>query len=100
MAIFWLICYKNYVCQFLEIYNSVDYDSDYIHESVESDKEEFTNYINNIFDDTKYILVGKCPECGLTLTDEDELEDRSHECPKCGFILENTDFWEIEEGDL
>lgn len=68
-----------------------------IRESVESDKEEFTNYINNIFDDTKYIPVGKCPECGLTLTDEDELEDGTHECPKCGSILEDNDFWEIKD---
>ena len=44
----WKDGYKNYVCQFLEIYNSVDYDSDYIHESVESDKEEFTNYKNTL----------------------------------------------------
>ena len=95
----WKKGYKKYVCQFLEIDHSVDYDSDYIHESVESDKEEFTNYINNIFDDTKYTLIGKCPECGLTLTDEDELEDGSHECPKCGFILEDNDFWEIEDED-
>lgn len=93
----WKEGYKKYVCNFLEIDHSVDYDSDYIHESVESDKEEFTNYINNIFDDTKYTPVGKCPECGLMLTDEDELEDGTHECPKCGSILENTDFWEIED---
>lgn len=93
----WKKGYKKYVCQFLEIDHSVDYDSDYIHESVESDKEEFTNYINNLFNDTTHIPVGKCPECGLMLTDEDELEDGSHECPKCGFILENTDFWEIED---
>src|SRR5574344_1905926 len=93
----WKKGYKKYVCQFLEIGHSVDYDSDYIHESVESDKEEFTNYINNLFNDTTHIPVGKCPECGLMLTDEDELEDGSHECPKCGFILENTDFWEIED---
>lgn len=68
-----------------------------IRESLENDKEEFINYINNIFDDTKYTPVGKCPECGLTLTDEDELEDGTHECPKCGSILEDTDFWEIED---
>ena len=93
----WKKGYKKYVCNFLEVDHSVDYDSDYIHESVESDKEEFTNYINSLFNDTTHIPVGKCPECGLTLTDEDELEDGSHECPKCGFILENTDFWEIED---
>ena len=93
----WKDGYKNYVCQFLEIYNSVDYDSDYIHESVEMDKEEFTNYINNLFNDTTHIPVGKCPECGLMLTDEDELGDGTHECPECGSILENTDFWEIED---
>lgn len=93
----WKKGYKKYVCQFLEIDHSVDYDSDYIHESVESDKEEFTNYINNLFNDTNHTLVGKCPECGLMLTDEDELEDGTHECPECGSILENTDFWEIED---
>lgn len=93
----WKEGYKKYVCNFLEIDHSVDYDSDYIHESVESDKEEFTNYINNLFNDTTHIPVGKCPECGLMLTDEDELEDGTHECPKCGSILENTDFWEIED---
>lgn len=93
----WKKGYKKYVCQFLEIDHSVDYDSDYIHESVESDKEEFTNYINNLFNDTTHIPVGKCPECGLMLTDEDELEDGTHECPECGSILENTDFWEIED---
>ncbi len=93
----WKEGYKKYVCNFLEIDHSVDYDSDYIHESVESDKEEFTNYINNLFNDTTHRPVGKCPECGLMLTDEDELEDGTHECPKCGFILENTDFWEIED---
>lgn len=68
-----------------------------IRESLENDKEEFINYINNIFDDTKYTPVGKCPECGMMLTDEDELEDGTHECPKCGSILEDTDFWEIED---
>ena len=93
----WKKGYKKYVCSFLEIDHSVDYDSDYIHESVESDKEEFTNYINNLFNDTNHVSVGKCPECGLTLTDEDELEDGTHECPKCGSILEDTDFWEIED---
>lgn len=95
----WKNGYKKYVRNFLEIDHSVDYDSDYIHESVESDKEEFTNYINNLFDDAKYKSIGKCPECGLTLTDEDELEDGNHECPKCGFILEDNDFWEIEDED-
>ena len=93
----WKEGYKKYVYNFLEVDHSVDYDSDYIHESIESDKEEFTNYINNLFDDTSLVLVGKCPDCGMMLTDEDELEDGSHECPKCGFILENTDFWEIED---
>lgn len=93
----WKEGYKKYVCNFLEIDHSVDYDSDYIHESVESDKEEFTNYINNLFNDTTHIPVGKCPECGLMLTDEDELEDGTHECPKCGSILEDNDFWEIED---
>ena len=93
----WKKGYKKYVCNFLEVDHSVDYDSDYIHESVESDKEEFTNYINNLFNDTTHIPVGKCPECGLMLTDEDELEDGTHECPKCGSILEDNDFWEIED---
>ena len=94
----WKEGYKKHVCNFLEIDHSVDYDSDYIHESVKSDKEEFTNYINNLFNDTNHILVGKCPECGLMLTNEDELEDGTHECPKCGSILENKlDFWEIED---
>lgn len=92
----WKTGYKKYVCNFLEIDHSVDYDSDYIHESVESDKEEFTNYINNLFNDD-HKSVGKCPECGLMLTDEDELEDGTHECPKCGSILEDNDFWEIED---
>lgn len=68
-----------------------------IRESLENDKEEFINYINNTFDDTKYTPVGKCPECGMMLTDEDELEDGTHECPKCGSILEDNDFWEIED---
>jgi len=110
----WQEGYKKYVCKFLEIDHAVDYDSDYIHESVESDKEEFTNYINSIFDDTGHIPVGKCPDCGLMLTDEDELDDGTHECPKCGSILEDhednditggfwdepddePDFWEIED---
>ena len=94
----WKEGYKKYVCNFLEIDHSVDYDNDYIHESVESDKEEFTNYINNLFNDD-HTSVGKCPECGLMLTDEDELKDGTHECPKCGSILEDTDFWEIEDED-
>jgi hypothetical protein len=94
----WKDGYKKYVCRFLEIDHAVDYDSDYIHESVESDKEEFINYINNIFDDTRHMEVGKCPDCGMILTDEDELEDGTHECPKCGSILEDNDttddFWD------
>ncbi len=110
----WQEGYKKYVCKFLEIDHAVDYDSDYIHESVESDKEEFTNYINSIFDDTGHMEIGKCPDCGMMLTDEDELEDGTHECPKCGSILEDhednditggfwdepddePDFWEIED---
>jgi hypothetical protein len=69
-----------------------------IRESLESDKEEFIKYINNIFDDTNCIPVGKCSECGLMLTNEDELEDGTHECPKCSSILEDKlDFWEIED---
>ena len=110
----WKEGYKKYVCQFLEIDHSVDYDSDYIHESVESDKEEFTNYVNNLFNDTGHMEIGKCPDCGMMLTDEDELEDGTHECPKCGSILEDhedndidfwdepddePDFWEIEDED-
>ena len=113
----WKEGYKKYVCNFLEIDHSVDYDSDYIHESVESDKEEFTNYVNNLFDDTGHMEVGECPDCGMILTDEDELEDGTHECPKCGSILEDhedndisdsfwdeeddpeEDFWEIEDED-
>lgn len=111
----WKDGYKKYVCNFLEIDHSVDYDSDYIHESIESDKEEFTNYVNNLFDDTGHMEIGTCPDCGMTLTDEDELEDGTHECPKCGSILENhefndisgsfwdeedePDFWEIEDED-
>jgi uncharacterized protein with PIN domain len=53
----------------------------------------------------------------MMLTDEDELEDGTHECPKCGSILEDhefndisgsfwdeedepeEDFWEIEDED-
>ena len=111
----WKSGYIKYVCQFLEIDHSVDYDSDYIHESVESDKEEFTNYVNNLFNDTGNMEVGKCPDCGMMLTDEDELEDGTHECPNCGAILEDhefndisgsfwdeedePDFWEIEDED-
>lgn len=113
----WKEGYKKYVCNFLEIDHSVDYDSDYIHESVESDKEEFTNYVNNLFNDAGHMEIGKCPDCGMMLTDEDELEDGTHECPKCGSILEDhefndisgsfwdeedepeEDFWEIEDED-
>ena len=113
----WKEGYKKYVCNFLEIDHSVDYDSDYIHESVESDKEEFTNYVNNLFNDTGHMEIGECPDCGMMLTDEDELEDGTHECPKCGSILEDhefndisgsfwdeedepeEDFWEIEDED-
>ena len=68
-----------------------------IRESLENDKEEFINYINNLFNDANHTPVGKCPECGLMLTDEDELEDGTHEYPKCGSILEDNDFWEIED---
>lgn len=68
-----------------------------IRESLENDKEEFINYINNLYNDANHTPVGKCPECGLMLTDEDELEDGTHECPKCGSILEDNDFWEIED---
>ena len=68
-----------------------------IRESLENDKEEFINYINNLFNDANHTPVGKCPECGLMLTDEDELEDGTHECPKCGSILEDNDFWEIKD---
>lgn len=110
----WQEGYKKYVCNFLEVDHVVDYDSDYIHESVESDKEEFTNYINSIFDDTRHMEIGKCPDCGMMLIDEDELENGTHECPKCGSILEDhgdnditggfwdepddePDFWEIED---
>ena len=109
--------YTKYINEFLEIDHAMDYDSDYIHESVESDKEEFTNYVNNLFDDTGHMEVGECPDCGMTLTDEDELDDGTHECPKCGSILEDhefndisgsfwdeedepdEDFWEIEDED-
>lgn len=109
--------YSKYINEFLEIDHAMDYDSDYIHESVESDKEEFTNYVNNLFDDTGHMEIGTCPDCGMTLTDEDELEDGTHECPKCGSILEDhefndisgsfwdeedepeEDFWEIEDED-
>ena len=102
----WQSGYEKYVSKFLEVDHAVDYDSDYIHESVESDKEEFTSYIDNLFDDTGHMEIGKCPDCGMMLTDEDELEDGTHECPKCGSILEDHefndisgDFWEIEDED-
>lgn len=87
-----------------------------VKESKKEDTAMFMSYINNIFDDTGHMPVGKCPTCGLMLTDEDELDDGTHECPKCGSILENhedndiiggfwdepddddePDFWEIED---
>lgn len=88
-----------------------------VEESKEEDTAMFISYINNIFDDTGHMEVGKCPDCGMMLTDEDELEDGTHECPKCGSILEDhednditggfwdeedepeEDFWEIEDED-
>lgn len=90
--------YSKYINEFLEIDHAMDYDSDYIHESVESDKEEFTSYINNLFDDTGHMEIGTCPDCGMILTDEDELEDGTHECPKCGSILEDHEFNDITGG--
>lgn len=74
----WRDGYEKYACRFLEIDHIMDYDSDYIHKPIKSDKEEFT--------------------------DEDDLEDGTYECPKCGSILEDyesnnptDDFWEIED---
>lgn len=73
---------------------------DNLTESVDDDNAMFMGYINNLFNDEE---IGRCPECGMAITDEDELEDGSHECPKCGSILEDhgpsTDFWDIEDDE-
>ena len=77
-----------------------------VKESKEEDTAMFMSYINNIFDDTGHENIGTCPDCGMTITDEDELEDGTHECPKCGSILEDhednyidQDFWDIEDDE-
>ncbi len=73
---------------------------DNLTESVDEDNAMFMSYINNLFNDDE---IGRCPECGMAITDEDELEDGSHECPKCGSILEDhgpsADFWDIEDDE-